>query len=438
MMYYNYNNNFNREENGMPNREEPRPVRYVGNTYTTPPGDGGRKKKKGKGRVAALLVAVAVIAGAAGGGAGWLAAGGRIDTATIAQQEQAESTAEGMVQMVSSEAENETKPSTAAASGETNSVATVAGKASASVVEITTEYMTTQPFVGEAVSEGAGSGVIFSEDGYIITNNHVIDGAAQITVTLSDGTEYAAELIGTDAKTDLAVIKIEASGLLAAEFADSSALTVGELAVAIGNPLGELGGTVTSGIVSAAERDITIEGEAMTLIQTSAAVNPGNSGGGLFNGEGQLIGIVNSKLSGENIEGLAFAIPSNTVREIIAEIIENGYVTGRPQLGVEVIEVADQNTAMMYRLNNTGVYIAITDKSLNVQSGDRILSIDGVSVASMQDVSALIEEYAVGDTVTMVVERGGQQVEASITLTEENNLQSNRQGASGNINTTLI
>ena len=186
------------------------------------------------------------------------------------------------------------RTSSSSSSDSSLSISDVAAVASNSVVEITTETVMMGTRMGQFVSEGAGSGVIITSDGYILTNNHVIDGASKITVRLKDGTSYNGVVVGLDEKTDLAVIKVDASDLQPAVFGDSSSLTVGETAVAIGNPLGQLGGTVTSGIISALDREISIDGETMTLLQTSAAINPGNSGGGLFNSYGELIGIVNA------------------------------------------------------------------------------------------------------------------------------------------------
>ncbi|WP_243154785.1 S1C family serine protease [Clostridium thermarum] len=224
-------------------------------------------------------------------------------------------------------------------------------------MEITTETVSTNSRMRQYISEGAGSGVIVSKDGYIVTNNHVIDGASKITVKTTDKKSYTAKLIGKDVKTDLAVLKIEDSDLTTAVYGDSSKLVVGELAVAIGNPLGELGGTVTEGIISALNRDVVIDGQTMNLLQTSAAINPGNSGGGLFNEYGELIGIVNAKSSGSGIEGLGFAIRINTVIDIVDSIIDYGYVQGRIDTGLNLIDILDSQTARRYRVQSTGVYI---------------------------------------------------------------------------------
>ena len=198
-----------------------------------------------------------------------------------------------------------------------------------SVVEITTELITPGSFLNSYVSEGAGSGVIISENGFIVTNHHVIEGASNIVVRLTDGSEYRATLVGSDKTADLAVLKI-ATGekpLTYAKLGCSADLVVGEDVIAIGNPLGELGGTLTTGIISATERNIIVDGVEMTLLQTNAAINPGNSGGGLFNMAGELVGIVNAKMAGEDVEGLGFAIPIDYAYGVILDLVNYGYVT---------------------------------------------------------------------------------------------------------------
>ena len=216
--------------------------------------------------------------------------------------------------------------------------ASVAAAASDSVVEITTESVQTGSYFNQYVATGAGSGVIISADGYIVTNDHVISGANSIAVRLHDGTTLDAALVATDAKTALAVIRVQAQGLIPATLGTSADLVVGQPVVAIGNPLGRLGGTVTDGIISAKDRVISIDGEHMTLLQTNAAVNPGNSGGGLFDAQARLVGVVNSKSSGSDVEGLGFAIPIDTARPVIEQLITQGYVSGRPSLGMELVD----------------------------------------------------------------------------------------------------
>lgn len=287
-----------------------------------------------------------------------------------------------------------------------------------SVVEITTETMQLGGFMGQYISSGAGSGVIYSEAGYIITNNHVINNASKITVTLKNGSKYEAKVIGKDPKTDLAVIKIDETGLQPAFFGDSNEIIVGELAVAIGNPLGELGGTITEGIISALDREIIIDNETMVLLQTTAAINPGNSGGGLFNGEGELVGIVNAKTSGSNIEGLGFAIPSNIVRDVTQQLMDYGYVKGRPGLGVSIFEVADARTAILYRLPGIGLYITNVSEGNSLNIGDRIISFNGKEITRLAELKKEIDSHQVGDNVKIKVEREGSIKDLEIKLIE--------------------
>jgi len=292
----------------------------------------------------------------------------------------------------------------------------IAAITSNTVVEIYTESVVNSGRMRQFVTEGAGSGVIITADGYIVTNNHVIEGSRKITVHLSNGVEYDAVLVGRDSATDLAVIKIEENGLPFAIWGDSDSLSVGELAVAIGNPLGKLGGTVTEGVISALSRNIEIDGQMMTLLQTSAAVNPGNSGGGLFNCYGELIGIVNAKSSGSDIEGIGFAIPANLANVISDDLIRYGYVPGRIDFGVTLVDVLDPMTAMMYRLSTTGVYVSQTEPDSALQSGDRIISINGAAIESSADVSAILEKHEVGDVLKITVSRNGAAISIEHTL----------------------
>lgn len=286
-----------------------------------------------------------------------------------------------------------------------------------SVVEIFTETKQVSGRFREYVTEGAGSGVVLTEDGYIVTNRHVIDGAGSVQVRLNDGRTYPARTAGSDEKTDLAVLKIDAAGLTPAELADSSLTRAGDFVIAVGNPLGELGGTVTEGIISAKDRQVTIDNQSMTLLQTSAAVNPGNSGGGLFNLEGELVGVVNAKSSGESIEGLAFAIPANTVREISRELIQHGYVTGRPQLGISAARLTGAGGGSFF--DRPGVYVISSNADSGLKAGDRIVEIDGTSIVDTADISAALNRHSVGDTVRVTVSRGGREIPVSVRLTEQ-------------------
>ena len=280
-------------------------------------------------------------------------------------------------------------------------------------------------FFGQYVTSGAGSGVVLTEDGYIITCNHVVSGANNIKVSLNDGTEYTATLVGGDSTTDVAVLKIDATGLTPATIGDSDSLAVGQSVLAVGNPLGELGGTVTGGMISALNREVTIEDQTMSLIQMDASVSPGNSGGALFNASGDLIGIVNAKSSGDYAEGLGFAIPINTAYNVAMDLIQSGYVTGRPQLGISVITITDAATAARYGVTSAGIYISQVNpgsgaEKAGLQAGDRIVSVDNVLAETANDVVSRVQEKSVGDTVSLQVARKGQLITVEVELTEAN------------------
>lgn len=309
-----------------------------------------------------------------------------------------------------------------AAAGETRAVGAMTVSETAAtvkdtVVEITTEVVMRSGRMGQLVTTGAGSGVIVSEDGYIVTNSHVISEARSITVRLTNGSEYTATVSGMDFKTDLAVLKISAVGLTPAVFGDSSTLVVGDTTIVIGNPLGELGGTVTSGIVSALDREITVDGETMFLLQTDAAVNPGNSGGGLFNLYGELVGVVNAKSSGSGVEGLGFAIPMNIAKTVIEELSANGYVRGRLTTGLTLVDIQNAQTAMAYRVNQLGLYISKSPEAA-FKSGDRIMAVNDVAVSDLAGFNAALAGLSAGNKVKITVIRSGESVAASVTLSE--------------------
>ena len=308
-----------------------------------------------------------------------------------------------------------------------NDFSAVSAKVAPSVVVITTESMVTSNnwFGGQYVQSGAGSGVVLTEDGYIITCNHVVSGANNIKVSLNDGTEYTATVVGGDSTTDVAVLKIDATGLTPATIGDSDSLAVGQSVLAVGNPLGELGGTVTGGMISALNREVTIEDQTMSLIQMDASVSPGNSGGALFNASGDLIGIVNAKSSGDYAEGLGFAIPINNAYNVAMDLIQSGYVTGRPQLGISVITITDAATAARYGVTSAGIYISQVNpgsgaEKAGLQAGDRIVSVDNVLAETANDVVSRVQEKSVGDTVSLQVARKGQLITVEVELTEAN------------------
>ena len=301
------------------------------------------------------------------------------------------------------------------------SVATVVARVADSVVEITTETIAQSGIIGQYVTGGAGSGVIISPEGFIVTNHPVIDGANTITVRLTNGREYVARLVGSDEQTDIAVLWIDAgeAELTVATLGSSYDLVVGEDIIAIGNPLGSLGGTVTEGMISATAREITVSGSVMTLLQVSAPINPGNSGGGLFNLAGELVGVVNAKVASEEIEGLGFAIPVDTAYEIILELIEHGYVRGRPTLGVEVVDVTSPQIAMRY-FNSVyeGVYV-YGQGHATLAYGDLILACNGKEINSSAELLAAIQSFGVGDEVEFVIYRSRTEMTVTVTLIEQ-------------------
>lgn len=303
-------------------------------------------------------------------------------------------------------------------------IPSVAALTQNSVVEIRTESVSNSLFLRQFVTEGAGSGVIISEDGYIVTNNHVIEDARSILVALHDGTTYEAQLIASDSKMDIGVIKIEASGLTPAILGDSDSLSVGEPVVAVGNPLGQLGGTVTNGIVSALDREIILNNEHRNLLQTNAAINPGNSGGGLFNADGELIGIVVAKSSGEDVEGLGFAIPINDAKPIIEDLIAQGYVGGRVSLGITALDLTTPQLAAQYGFKTPGVYVqsVIENSSAangGLQPGDCFVSINDTAIEAISDITSILNESSVGDQLEITVKRDGKIVELTLTLQEK-------------------
>ena len=290
---------------------------------------------------------------------------------------------------------------------------------------------TTINYTGASEEEdlGSGSGVIITSDGYIVTNNHVVEGGQNIRVCLQDGSEYEATLIGTDSYSDLAVIKIDATGLPAATLGTSSNMTVGDPVFAIGNPLGVLSSSVSQGIISGLDRTINVDGHNMTLMQTDAAVNPGNSGGGLFNANGELIGIVNAKSYGLDVEGIGFAIPMDTAKSIIMDLIDLGYVTGRPYLGISMQDVAlrfgsgySSNPFFSFGGNYvTGVQVVAVEEgspaqNAGLQVNDVIVGLNDQEITGTSQLSALLYEYKVGDTVTISVLRGNETQQLSVTL----------------------
>ena len=311
------------------------------------------------------------------------------------------------------------------ASGESSNLPAVVGMIKDSVVEVIIEEQAGSNFFSQYVETGAGSGVIVSENGYVVTCAHVVAEPQNIKVILSDGSSYDAKVVGIpDDVNDIALLKIDAEGLNPAVMGDSDKLVVGEESIVIGNPLGSFGGTVTNGIISALEREVVVEGKSMVLLQTNAAVNPGNSGGGMFNAKGELIGIINAKSIGQNIEGLGFAIPINIVKNAVEQLLDVGYVSA-PAIGIKAMQISSQSAAEGYGVERFGVYIdELTAgkgaEAAGLLAGDFILSIEGTVIDTIQDISALLRNYSVGDTVEMVVLRQAETLTFQVVLSERN------------------
>ena len=314
-----------------------------------------------------------------------------------------------------------------------------ANKILPSIVGIKIEYTVNSTSIfgrsGSTTATASGSGIIISEDGYILTNNHVVSSsssesnsyyqiseATKVTVTLfNDETEYEAKIVGQDEQTDLAVIKIEKTGLTKAEFADSDDVKVGEFAMAVGNPV-NMTSTVTTGIVSAVNRKITdSDGKTYTCIQTDAAINSGNSGGALVNAQGKVIGINTLKLSGSGIEGIGFAIPINSTTDITSQLIQYSKVK-RPFIGISGIDL-DETTAKKYNLV-VGIYVkSVEDFSSaekgGLKAGDVIIEADGKSIKSMDELNEIKNSHQIGDTIKLKVNRNGSEKEITLTLGEQ-------------------
>ena len=384
---------------------------YNGYSYSSAPQQPPvPQKKKGNKVLLRVLAGIGVVALGFGGGFGGAVVASRAGlTGNQVVVQQVQRSTDGTA--------------TGSTDGTSMSVQQIASVVSPSVVAITTEQMSSSQtwFGGYYVQSGAGSGVIISQDGYILTCAHIVSGATSVKVQLNGSDEsYDATVVGQDSTSDIAVLKIDATGLTPAVIGDSDALAVGEVAVAVGNPLGTLSNTVTDGIVSALNRQVTVQNNDMTLIQTDASISPGNSGGGLFNGNGELIGIVNAKSSYSEAEGIGFAIPINTAMEIGQQLIENGSVA-RPALGVKIVDVTDSQTAQQLGVSTMGVYVVEVTKgsgaeAAGVQAGDRVLAVDDTAVSDSSALKNYLKDKSIGDTVNLQVERDGKVQTLEVTL----------------------
>lgn len=369
-----------------------------------------RKKNKLWPKVTALAVACALVGGLAGSGA--VALWGGVSGSTTIYGGTHTPTAVSVFNV------NQNEPLTAA-----QIYATYVG----STVGITTEIKTTNIFGQTVQNAASGSGFVITADGYIVTNYHVIDGASNIEVSFVDGKSYVGTLVGGDEENDIAVLKIDATGLTPVVIGSSDDLVVGDQVFAIGNPLGELTYSLTGGYVSALNRSVTMDdGRRMNYIQTDTAINSGNSGGPLFDIYGQVVGIVSAKLSSSgstsaaSVEGLGFAIPMDDVQNMITDIIEHGYVTGKPYMGIVGSSVSSESQRYG---TPAGAYImgVVTGSSADkagIKKGDIITKMGDTNITSMDDLQSANKDYKAGDTTTIVVNRSGQSATLSITFDE--------------------
>ena len=421
------NNDFRHEEQGYNNPENLYHFNY--NEQQNTPGDPGwaeapaAKKpsfwQKAGVKVTALLLACAVVGGAAGYGGAALSSSGKT---TIRQSNRTAS--EITVKQVS---------------GQTlMSPAEVYASTVNSVVSINCSSVSTNIFGQSVQSASSGSGFIITQDGYIVTNHHVVSGASSVTVTLYDGTEYPATVVGSDSDYDVAVLKINATDLQPVTLGNSSSVNVGDSVLAIGNPLGELTFSMSQGIVSCCDRAINVDGTPFNMIQVDASINPGNSGGPLMNLYGEVVGIVSAKYSSYSdttVEGLGFAIPIGDVQAIITDIMENGQVTDKPSFGITAGTMTEQMAAQYQIEQKSGAFVYSVNKGgagekAGLRMGDVITKVDSTDIASMEDLTAAKKGHKAGDTVTVTYFRDGSSHTTSLTfdVKADDTVQDSQQG----------
>ena len=427
------NNDFRHEEQGYNNPENLYHFNY--NEQHNTPGDPGwaeapaAKKpsfwQKTGVKVTALLLACAVVGGAAGYGGAALSSSGKT---TIRQSNRTAS--EITVKQVS---------------GQTlMSPAEVYASTVNSVVSINCSSVSTNIFGQSVQSASSGSGFIITQDGYIVTNHHVVSGASSVTVTLYDGTEYPATVVGSDSDYDVAVLKINATDLQPVTLGNSSNVNVGDSVLAIGNPLGELTFSMSQGIVSCCDRAINVDGTPFNMIQVDASINPGNSGGPLMNLYGEVVGIVSAKYSSYSdttVEGLGFAIPIGDVQAIITDIMENGQVTDKPSFGITAGTMTEQMAAQYQIEQKSGAFVYSVNKGgagekAGLRMGDVITKVDSTDIASMEDLTAAKKGHKAGDTVTVTYFRDGSSHTTSLTfdVKADDTVQDSQQGQQGQQN----
>ena len=422
------NNDFRHEEQGYNNPENLYHFNY-NEQHNTPLDPGwaeapaAAKKpsfwQKAGVKVTALLLACAVVGGAAGYGGAALSSSGKT---TIRQSNRTAS--EITVKQVS---------------GQTlMSPAEVYASTVNSVVSINCSSVSTNIFGQSVQSASSGSGFIITQDGYIVTNHHVVSGASSVTVTLYDGTEYPATVVGSDSDYDVAVLKINATDLQPVTLGNSSSVNVGDSVLAIGNPLGELTFSMSQGIVSCCDRAINVDGTPFNMIQVDASINPGNSGGPLMNLYGEVVGIVSAKYSSYSdttVEGLGFAIPIGDVQAIITDIMENGQVTDKPSFGITAGTMTEQMAAQYQIEQKSGAFVYSVNKGgagekAGLRMGDVITKVDSTDIASMEDLTAAKKGHKAGDTVTVTYFRDGSSHTTSLTfdVKADDTVQDSQQG----------
>ena len=421
------NNDFRQEEQGYNNPENLYHFNY-NEQHNTPLDQGWAEAPAAKKpsfwqktgvKVTALLLACAVVGGAAGYGGAALSSSGKT---TIRQSNRTAS--EITVKQVS---------------GQTlMSPAEVYASTVNSVVSINCSSVSTNIFGQSVQSASSGSGFIITQDGYIVTNHHVVSGASSVTVTLHDGREYPATVVGSDSDYDVAVLKINATDLQPVTLGNSSSVNVGDSVLAIGNPLGELTFSMSQGIVSCCDRAINVDGTPFNMIQVDASINPGNSGGPLMNLYGEVVGIVSAKYSSYSdttVEGLGFAIPIGDVQAIITDIMENGQVTDKPSFGITAGTMTEQMAAQYQIEQKSGAFVYSVNKGgagekAGLRMGDVITKVDSTDIASMEDLTAAKKGHKAGDTVTVTYFRDGSSHTTSLTfdVKADDTVQDSQQG----------
>ena len=394
-------------------------------SYQEPKPKKQKKQRKGLGKkILAAVLAVALVAGSCGITAALV--NSRWETKTENMNNQFNSAIADLQQQINNASAAAVPiPGNAVSSGDLLSPSQVYAANVGSVVAISSTIQSTS-FYGTSEGTATGSGFILTEDGYVITNYHVVEGATAVSVITHDGTEYPATIVGTVDTNDIAVLKVEASGLPAVTLGSSDDLIIGDMVVAIGNPLGELTSTQTVGYVSGKDRDVTTDGSIMSMIQTDAAINSGNSGGPLFNMYGQVIGVTTAKYSGNSssgatIEGIGFAIPIDDVKGMISDLIDYGYVTGA-YMGISVSDT-DASSASMFGLP-TGAYVISVEEGgaahrAGIQAKDIIVDLGGHKVSGITSLTKALRSFKAGDTTTVTIFRSGGQLELEITLDEK-------------------